>query len=72
MNDLLAKAQAAPAGNKCNYDVLVPVVLTLRGKGWTYKAIHQWLQAEGVRVTGDYISFAASMGKRLKHQHKTQ
>ena len=69
---LLEKAQAAPAGTKCNYDVLVPVVHTLRGKGWTYKAIHQWLTEQGARVHANYITFAASLGKRLKHQHNTQ
>lgn len=69
MNELLAKAQAAPAGNKCNYDVLVSVVHTLRCKGWTYSSIHSWLITHGARVHPNYITFASAMSRRIKHQN---
>lgn len=72
MNDLLAKAQAAPSGDKNNYDVLLPAVTTLRGKGWKYRAIHQWLRDEGARVHPNYITFASAMSRRIKHQNKHQ
>jgi hypothetical protein len=69
---LIDKARAAAAGDKCNYDVLVAPVEILRRKGWTYRAIHAWLRAEGERVHDNYITFAASMCKRLKHKANTQ
>ena len=72
MNDLLAKAQAAPTGDKNNYDVLFPAVTTLRGKGWSYRAIHEWLRAEGARVHSNYVTFASAMSRRIKHQNKNQ
>lgn len=72
MTDLLAKAQAAPSGDKNNYDVLLPAVTTLRGKGWKYRAIHQWLRDEGARVHPNYITFASAMSRRIKHQNKHQ
>jgi hypothetical protein len=69
---LVDKARAAASGDKHNYDVLVAPVEILRLKGWTYRAIHAWLRAEGQRVPDDYVTFAASMSKRLKHKRKTQ
>ena len=69
MNELLAKAQAECAGDKCNYDVLLPAVTTLRGKGWTYASIHSWLITHGARVHPNYITFASAMSRRIKHQN---
>lgn len=70
MNDLLAKAQAAPAGDKCNYDVLLAPATTLRAKGWSFRAMHEWFAAEGVRVPKNYITFASALSKRIRNQNK--
>lgn len=66
---LLEKAKAAPTGDKHNYDTLVPVVSVLRGKGWRYRAIHEWLRLEGQHIHPNYVTFASSMSKRIKHQN---
>ena len=68
MNDLLEKAKSAPNGGKHNYDTLVAPVAVLRGKGWSYRGIHQWLRTEGAHVPANYITFASSMSKRIKRQ----
>lgn len=72
MNDLLAKAQAMPVGNKHNYDTIVPVVATLRAKGWTYLAIHQWLRSEGAHIHPHPVTFASAISRRIRNQNKHQ
>ena len=72
MTDLLEKAKAARRGEKTNYDVLAPVAAVLRAKGWSYRKVHEWLQNEGAVVHPNYVTFASSICKRLKHAMKNQ
>lgn len=68
MNDLLAKAQAAPRGDRHNYDVVVDAVEVLRAKGWRYAAIHEWLLNEGAHIHRNPTTFASALSQRIKHR----
>lgn len=65
---LLAKAEAAPRGDRRNYDILVDVVEVLRAKGWEYRAIHKWLTDEGQNIHPNWITFASAMCRRIQHR----
>lgn len=67
---LLEKAKAQTTRGRHNYDTLLPVAMLLRGKGWTYRELHEWLIAEGEHVHPNHITFAGSMSKRIKHHNK--
>ena len=72
MNDLLAKAHAAPRGDRHNYDAVADAVEVLRAKGWRYAAIHEWLLNEGAHIHWNATTFASAMSQRLKHRRKNQ
>jgi hypothetical protein len=40
----------------------------LRGKGWGFRAIHQWLADEGQDVNPNWVTFASAMCQRIQHR----
>lgn len=72
MNELLAKAQSMPPAATNRYDTIIDAVECLRRKGWTFRAIHQWLQEEGVNVHPNSVTFASAMCRRIQHRRHTQ
>lgn len=70
---LLEKAQSQPPADTHRYDTIIDVVECLRRKGWTFSAIHQWLQGEGVNVHPNSITFASAMCQRIqRRRNKTK
>ena len=69
---LLEKARSAPPAETHRYDTIVDAVECLRRKGWTFRAIHQWLQEQEVNVHPNSITFASAMCRRIQNRRNKQ
>lgn len=67
--DALSEAAKAapPASGKRNTDRWLPACAILRGKGYSYQAMHAWLKARGEDVHPRPSDFASAMSKRYRH-----
>ena len=65
---LLEKAQSLPAAATHRYDTIIDTVECLRGKGWTFRAIHEWLLSEEQNIHQNWITFASSMCRRIQNR----
>jgi hypothetical protein len=65
---LLEKARSLPPADTHRYDTIVDAVECLRRKGWTFRAIHQWLQEQEVNVHPNSVTFASAMCRRIQHR----
>lgn len=63
---LLEKARSLPPAPTHRYDTIIDAVECLRRKGWTFRAIHEWLQEEGEHVHENYVTFASAMCQRIQ------
>jgi hypothetical protein len=68
VEDLIAAAKAAPAAHgRRNTDRWLPVVVVLRGKGYTYAQIRDFLEEKGEDVHPSAVAFASAMSRRYRH-----
>ena len=65
---LLEKAQSLPAAATHRYDTIIDTVECLRGKGWTFRAIHEWLLSEEQNIHPNWITFASAMCQRIQNR----
>lgn len=65
---LLEKARSMPPAETHRYDTIVDAVECLRRKGWTFRAIHEWLQEQDVHVHENPVTFASAMCRRIQHR----
>ena len=73
MSHLVEAAKAAPAQTgRRNTDRWLGVVSILRGKGYTYRAIWQWLREQGEDVHADFSTFAGAVSKRYRRHIQRQ
>ena len=67
-DDLIAAAKAAPAAQgRRNTDRWLPIVVVLRGKGYTYAQIRNFLEEKGEDVHPNAVTFASAMSKRYRN-----
>jgi hypothetical protein len=65
---LLEKAQTLPPAETHRYDTIIDAVECLRRKGWTFSAIHGWLQTQDVNVHPNSVTFASAMCRRIQNR----
>jgi hypothetical protein len=65
---LLEKAQTLPPAETHRYDTIIDAVECLRRKGWTFSAIHGWLQEQDVNVHPNSVTFASAMCRRIQNR----
>jgi hypothetical protein len=68
VNDLLKAAQKAPRAERAvrTTDMWMPAVMELRGKNYTYAAIHEFLKAHGEDVHPNVTTFTSAVSRRLR------
>jgi hypothetical protein len=72
--DLIAAARKAPKADRRlrNTDRWMPVVSTLRAKGYSYAAIHTFLREHGEDVHDHPVTFASAVSRRYRRWLKLQ
>jgi len=63
--ELDALAASAKPGDRISYEAWLPASMRLRGKGWTFDQIYDFLKKAGERVPKPG-TFKANMSRRLK------
>ena len=65
-DELLEAAKALPKKGRHNTDMILVYVETARGKGYTYREIHEQLIKLGVHVHPVASTFTSGMSQRFK------
>jgi hypothetical protein len=67
IDTLLAEAeQAVPKTFRASTAPLMPVVHTLRLRGFTFDAIYDWFNERGIRVSEARSTFRANVSRRYR------
>jgi hypothetical protein len=71
-DELLKAAMAAPETDRSLIGPILPAAIALIAKGYTHRAIYDFLKEHGGNVHPNYKNFSSSLSRRVKRERTAQ
>jgi len=69
---LLEAAMAAPQTDRSLIGPILPAAIALIAKGYSYRAIYDFLKEHGANVNPSFANFSSALSRRVKRERTAQ